>query len=107
MELVNNSETKIAVSPPPRNEIVSNREKQEQEEEEVWDCLCLHCDKELVLHLTRVLISSSVLAFCMLQLANGNGDNAFYSSTLSLILGAFLGASNSNSMTNHNKSKND
>ena len=65
-----------------------------------WNCCgCLSCDKDLIVYLSRVLISSSVLAFCMIQLANGKGDNAFYSSTLSLILGAFLGAQSSSNNT--------
>ena len=59
--------------------------------DEQWDCLCMRCDKELLEHLTKVLISGSVLSFCMLMLWTQNGDSAFYSSTISLILGTFLG----------------
>lgn len=72
----------------------------EEPPDEQWDCLCLKCDKDLILHLTRVMISGSVLAFCMVQLANGKGDSAFYSSTLSLILGAFLSVQSSNNSNN-------
>ena len=28
-----------------------------------FDCLCLSCDKELIVHLTKLLISSTVLLF--------------------------------------------
>tara|TARA_R110002020_G_scaffold76415_3_gene193678 strand:+ start:271 stop:618 length:348 start_codon:yes stop_codon:yes gene_type:complete len=72
--------------------VIHDGKKYLYEQDETWDCLCLKCDKDFILHLTRVIISGSVLAFCMIQLAAGQGDNAFYSSTLSLILGAFLGA---------------
>lgn len=72
-----------------------------------FDCLCLSCDKELIVHLTKLLISSTVLLFSMVMLWYKNGDSAFYSSTISLILGTFLGTQmNQNNNNNSKNSKN-
>jgi hypothetical protein len=51
------------------------------------------CDKPLMEFLARFVISTSVLGFCFVQLANSNGDSAFLCSTLSLILGTYLSGS--------------
>ena len=48
------------------------------------------CDKPLLEFLARFAISTSVLAFCFVQLASGVGDSAYYSATVSLVLGTFL-----------------
>ena len=53
------------------------------------------CDKPLCTFLAKFAISSVVLGFCMVQLVQGNGDSAFYSSTVSLILGTYLSDSSS------------
>jgi len=102
-------ETKIDIAPPKIKKITSgvyhNGEKTlyEQPPDEEWNCCgCMNCDKDLIIHLTKVGISSAVLGFCMVMLMNAKGDSAFYSSTISLILGTFLG-SQVNTQSNNNK----
>ena len=51
------------------------------------------CDKPLCTFLARFVISSVVLGFSMVMLVQGEGDSAFYSSTVSLILGTYLSES--------------
>ena len=48
------------------------------------------CDKGLMEFLAKTVVSLSVLSFCFLQLSNGE-QSEFASSTISLILGTYLG----------------
>ena len=48
------------------------------------------CDKGLMEFLAKTVVSFSVLGFCFLQLSNGE-QSEFASSTISLILGTYLG----------------
>ena len=49
------------------------------------------CDKGLLEFIAKTMVSGSVLTFCFVSLLNGLGDSAFLSSTISLILGTYLG----------------
>ena len=49
------------------------------------------CDKGLMEFLAKTLVSLSVLSFCFIQLSNGE-QSEFASSTISLILGTYLGS---------------
>ena len=49
------------------------------------------CDKGLMEFLAKCIVSFSVLAFCFLQLSQGL-QSEFASSTISLILGTYLGS---------------
>ena len=49
------------------------------------------CDKGLMEFLAKTVVSLSVLAFCFLQLSQGL-QSEFASSTISLILGTYLGS---------------
>jgi hypothetical protein len=66
-----------------------------------FDCLCLKCDKELIVHLTKLLISLIILLFSMLMLYSNRGDSAFYCSIISLVLGTFLGTHMKQSSNNN------
>ena len=48
------------------------------------------CDKALMEFLAKTVVSLSVLSFCFIQLSNGE-QSEFASSTISLILGTYLG----------------
>ena len=48
------------------------------------------CDKGLMEFLAKTVVSFSVLGFCFLQLSNGE-QSEFASSTISLVLGTYLG----------------
>ena len=48
------------------------------------------CDKGLLEFLAKTLVSLSVLSFCFIQLSKGD-QSEFASSTISLILGTYLG----------------
>ena len=50
------------------------------------------CDKGLLEFLAKTTVSFSVLSFCFISLLNNSGDSAFLSSTISLILGTYLGS---------------
>lgn len=50
------------------------------------------CDKGLLDWFAKTCVSFSVLTFCFLSLINNQGDSAFLSSTISLILGTYLGS---------------
>jgi hypothetical protein len=62
-------------------------------EAETWRSGCVEIDKPFVEYLGKVACAAAVLAFSFYQLGTGHGDQAYYSSTISLILGTFLGAS--------------
>ena len=61
------------------------------------------CDKPLLEFLARFAISTSVLAFCFVQLASGVGDSAYYSATVSLVLGTFLSTGSTPPTTKNQK----
>jgi len=66
------------------------------EEFEVNSCcgsMC-RCDKPLMEFLAKTVVSLSVLTFCFIQLSKGS-QSEFASSTISLILGTYLGATGS------------
>ena len=48
------------------------------------------CDKGLMEFLAKTIVSLSVLSFCFIQLSQGQ-QSEFASSTISLILGTYLG----------------
>ena len=50
------------------------------------------CDKGLLEFFAKTTVSFSVLSFCFISLLNNTGDSAFLSSTISLILGTYLGS---------------
>ena len=68
------------------------------EPDEEFKSCCFSMDKEFVYYCGKMTISMSVLAFSFLMLQNPANDVAFYSSTISLLLGHFL-----NSPTTKNK----
>ena len=49
------------------------------------------CDKGLLEFIAKTIVSLSVLSFCFIQLSNGE-QSEFASSTISLILGTYLGS---------------
>ena len=49
------------------------------------------CDKALMEFLAKTVVSLSVLSFCFIQLSQGQ-QSEFASSTISLILGTYLGS---------------
>ena len=57
-----------------------------------WESGCLRMDKDFVRYLGQLLVSGAVLAFSFVQLTREGVDVAYYSSTVSLILGTFLGS---------------
>ena len=63
------------------------------EPDETWESGCLKADKEMVRFLAKCLFSGAVLGFSFFQLTQDGVDQAYYSSTVSLILGTFLGSS--------------
>ena len=87
-------EAKIPVAP--KQEL---REVERDEEYQIRTCCgqISSCDKPFCTFLAKFAISSVVLGFCMVMLVQGEGDSAFYSSTISLILGTYLSESGSSS----------
>lgn len=65
------------------------------DEFEVRSCCGSICnvDKPFMEFLAKTIVSLSVLSFCFIQLSNGE-QSEFASSTISLILGTYLGSSN-------------
>ena len=57
-----------------------------------WESGCLRMDKDFVRYVGQLLVSGAVLAFSFVQLTREGVDVAYYSSTVSLILGTFLGS---------------
>ena len=53
------------------------------------------CDKPLMQFLAKLMISTSVLSFCFIQLSQNRGDSAYLSATISLILGTYLSGGSS------------
>tara|TARA_Y100000004_G_C8879970_1_gene397157 strand:- start:260 stop:619 length:360 start_codon:yes stop_codon:yes gene_type:complete len=68
------------------------------EPDEEFKSCCFNIDKECAYYIGKMIISMSVLAFSFLMLQNPANDVAFYTSTISLLLGHFL-----NTPTNQNK----
>ena len=60
------------------------------EPDEEFKSCCFSMDKECVYYCGKMTISMSVLAFSFLMLQNPVNDVAFYTSTISLLLGHFL-----------------
>ena len=58
--------------------------------DEQFESCCMKCDKELVLYIGKMGISVSVLLFSFYMLQDPSNDVAYYTSTLSLLLGHFL-----------------
>ena len=63
------------------------------------------CDKNLLQFLAKTTVSFSVLSFCFLQLSQGKGDSSYLSSTISLILGTYLGSSVTHNENTESKTK--
>lgn len=59
------------------------------------------CDKPLMEFLAKTVVSLSVLTFCFIQLSKGS-QSEFASSTISLILGTYLGSTQA-AMNKNNK----
>jgi len=59
------------------------------------------CDKPLMEFLAKTIVALSVLTFCFIQLSKGS-QSEFASSTISLILGTYLGSTNA-AMNKNNK----
>ena len=72
--------------------------------DEEWNCCCIKGDKELCVFLFKCGIMSAVLGFCFVMLVNDNKD-AFYISTISLILGGVMGGSTSTNDSKEEKKK--
>ena len=77
------------------------------EEFEVKTCCnqTTSCDKSLMEFLAKTVVSLSVLGFCFIQLSQGRGDSSYLSSTVSLVLGTYLGSTVSNNNNNNDKRK--
>ena len=60
------------------------------EPDEEFKSCCFSMDKECVYYCGKMTISMSVLVFSFLMLQNPVNDVAFYTSTISLLLGHFL-----------------
>jgi len=75
------------------------------DEYEMRSCCGSNClvDKPLMEFLAKTIVSLSVLGFCFLQLSQAK-QSEFASSTISLILGTYLGSTVS--ANNNNKKKN-
>ncbi len=71
------------------------------EPDEEFKSCCFSIDKECAYYIGKMTISLCVLAFSFLMLQNPANDVAFYTSTISLLLGHYL-----NSPTTQNKNKN-
>jgi len=61
-------------------------------EYEVKSCCGSICsiEKPYLEFIAKFIISGSVLAFSMIQLANNRGDTSYFASTISLILGIYI-----------------
>ena len=57
-----------------------------------WRSGCVELDKDFVRYLGKLVVSGAVLAFSFVQLTREGVDVAYYSSTVSLILGTYLGS---------------
>ena len=73
-----------------KNSLFINGKRLLHEPDEEYKSCCFECDKEFVLYIGKMTISMSVLCFSFLMLQNPENDVAFYTSTISLLLGHFL-----------------
>ena len=73
-----------------KNSVIIDGKRMLHEPDEEYKSCCFDCDKELVLYIGKMTISMSVLGFSFLMLQNPANDVAFYTSTISLLLGHFL-----------------
>ena len=89
MESKDDKAIDVAPTPDPPNELLY----QPDEEYEMRMCCgqVTSCDKGLMEFLAKTLVSLSVLSFCFIQLSQGQ-QSEFASSTISLILGTYLGS---------------
>ena len=57
-----------------------------------WKSCCFMCDKRVIVFASQLLISVTVLVFCMFQLYRSKSceHDALYSSVLTLVLGCWL-----------------
>ena len=49
------------------------------------------CDKALLQWFSKTLVSGAVLSFCFYRLSNSSDSSEYYTSTISLIIGTYLG----------------
>ena len=91
-------ETKIPIEPPPVIVVPPRPKILLHEPDESFDVTfcCARgnrtsCDKALLEWFAKTLVSGSVLTFCFWQLANNNGSSEYYTSSISLIIGTYLG----------------
>ena len=91
-------ETKIAIKSPPVVIVPPKPKVLLHEPDESFDVTfcCARgnrtsCDKALLEWFAKTLVSGSVLTFCFWQLANNNGSSEYYTSSISLIIGTYLG----------------
>ena len=66
------------------------------EPDEEFKSCCFEVDKECVYYIGKMMVSMSVLAFSFIMLQNPKNDVAFYTSTISLLLGHFLNTPTTN-----------
>ncbi len=107
-------EHKINISPIPKIEkkedhvVVDGKKYQYEadEEFELRSCCGSNClvDKEFMQFLAKTVVSLSVLGFCFLQLSQSK-QSEFASSTISLILGTYLGSAVSGGGGGNNNNK--
>ena len=83
---------------------VQTRHETRHEPDTTWRSGCIEVDKEFVQYLGRLSVAVAVLVFSFVQLTQPGVDEAYYSSTVSLILGTFLGSTASGGSS---KRKND
>ena len=90
------NETKVAIEPPPV--VIVPPKTLLFEPDDTYDVTfcCARgnrtsCDKALLEWFAKTLVSGSVLTFCFWQLANKNGSSEYYTSSISLIIGTYLG----------------
>jgi len=118
MKKTNNLETKIKVGDSINKKIsnsidekikikkissINNNDNDNLPDEEYEVSFCCggrstKCDKDLLNFLAKTCVSGSVLTFCFFSLMRNIGDSAFLSSTISLILGTYLGSQTNSSM---------
>jgi hypothetical protein len=91
-------EAKIPIEPPPVVIVPPKPKIRLHEPDESFDVTfcCARgnrtsCDKALLEWFAKTLVSGSVLTFCFWQLANNNGSSEYYTSSISLIIGTYLG----------------
>lgn len=94
---IKKNEIKIEIEDDPKTQIVKKEsgvyhdgKRLLYEPDETFKSCCFEVDKDCVYYCGKMIISISVLAFSFLMLQNPANDVAFYTSTISLLLGHFL-----------------